>query len=90
MGRGHDGGNYALFRCRECGQVVNADRKASLAVAVKTLLERNEDPDQDTFQISGRRAPVSGLLRDVSDAPEPMAVPAQAQGRGKPTGFSRG
>ena len=90
VGRGHDGGNYALFRCRECGQVVNADRKASLAVAVKTLLERNEDPDQDTFQISGRGAPVSGLLRDVSDAPEPMAVPAQAQGRGKPTGFSRG
>ncbi|MDG6991386.1 MAG: transposase, partial [Nitrososphaerota archaeon] len=54
-GKGHDGGNYALFRCRECGQVVNADRKASFAVAVKTFLERNEDPDQDTFQTSGRR-----------------------------------
>lgn len=90
VGRGHDGGNYALFRCRECGLVVNADRKASPAVAVKTLLERNEDPDHDTFQISRRRVPVSGLRRHVSDAPEPMAVPAQAQGRGKPTGFSRG
>ncbi|MDG7005298.1 MAG: hypothetical protein JRN04_04720 [Nitrososphaerota archaeon] len=62
----------------------------SLAVAVKTLLERNEDSDQDASQISGRRIPVSGLLRHVSDAPEPMAVPAHAQGRGKPTGFSRG
>jgi hypothetical protein len=51
---------------------------------------QDEDSDQDTFQISGRRVPVSGLLRHVSDAPEPMAVPAQAQGRGKPTGFSRG
>jgi IS605 OrfB family transposase len=90
VGKGHDGGNYALFRCRECGQAVNSDRKASLAVAVKTLLERNGDPDQDTFQISGRRVPVSGLIRGVSDAPGPLAVPAQAQGRGKPTGFSRG
>ncbi|MDG7018123.1 MAG: transposase [Nitrososphaerota archaeon] len=90
VGRGHDGGNYALFRCRECGQAVNADGKASLAVAVKTLLERNEDSDQDASQISGRRVPVSGLLRHVSDAPEPMAVPAHAQGRGKPTGFGRG
>ena len=62
----------------------------SLAVAVKTLLERNEDSDQDASQISGRRVPVSGLLRHVSDAPVPMAVPAQAQGRGKPTGFGRG
>ena len=62
----------------------------SLAVAVKTLLERNEDSDQDASQISGRRVPVSGLLRHASDAPVPMAVPAHAQGRGKPTGFSRG
>ncbi|MDG7034494.1 MAG: transposase [Nitrososphaerota archaeon] len=89
VGRGHDGGNYSLFRCRECGQAVNSDRKASLAVAVKTLLERN-GPNQDTFQISGRRVPVSGLIRGVSDAPGPLAVPAPAQGRGKPTGFSRG
>ena len=89
VGKGHDGGNYSLFRCRQCGQAVNSDRKASLAVAVKTLLERN-GPNQDTFQISGRRVPVSGLIRGVSDAPGPLAVPALAQGRGKPTGFSRG
>jgi IS605 OrfB family transposase len=89
VGKGHDGSVYALFRCRECGQVVNADRKASLAVAVKTLSLRSGFPNQNTLQISGRRVPVNGLFR-VSDAPESMAVPALALGRGKPTGFSRG
>ncbi|MDG6937112.1 MAG: transposase [Nitrososphaerota archaeon] len=88
-GKGHDGGNYSLFRCRECGQAVNSDRKASLAAAVKTFLERN-DPNQDTFQIWGRRVPASGPIRGVSDAPGSLAVPAPAQGRGKPTGSSRG
>jgi IS605 OrfB family transposase len=91
VGAGHDGGNYALFRCRMCGLTMNADRKASVAVAAKTLLERGNSPNQITFlRISGRRVPVSGLVRPVSDAPEPMAVPMLVQGRGKPTGFSRG
>ncbi len=90
VGKGHDGSIYALFRCKECGQAVNADRKASLAVAVKTLLERGIFPNQESFQISGRRVPVSGLVRGVSDALGSMAVPALALGRGKPTGFSRG
>ena len=27
VGKGHDGGNNSLFRCKECGQTVNADRK---------------------------------------------------------------
>lgn len=89
VGKGHDGSNYALFRCRACGQVVNSDRKASLAVAVKSLLERNRSPNQEAFQISGRRVPVSGLVR-VPDAARPMAVPVQVRSRGKPTGFSRG
>ncbi len=89
VGAGHDGNNYALFRCRECGLTVNADRKASVAVAAKTLLERSASPDQNALQISGRRVPVSGLMR-VPDAPVPLAVPAVAPGRGKPTGFSRG
>ncbi len=84
VGRGHDQGNYSLFRCVACGQIVNADRKASLAVAVKTLLERNGPFDEKTFQISSRRVPVSGLMR-VPDAPKPMAVPNAAWGRGKPT-----
>ena len=85
VGKGHDGGNYALFRCRECGQVVNADRKASLAVAVKCLLERGASSDQNTLQISSRRVPVNGLVRSGSNAPEPMAVPTLVRGRGKPT-----
>jgi IS605 OrfB family transposase len=89
VGRGHDGSVYALFRCRECGQVVNADRKASLAVAVKTLSLRSGFPNQDTLQISGRRVPVNGLFR-VSDAPESVAAPAVALGRRKPTGLSCG
>jgi IS605 OrfB family transposase len=87
VGKGHDGGNYSLFRCRDCGQVVNADRKASLAVAVKCLLERGGLPHQnDTLQISSRRVPVNGLVRSSgSDAPVPMVVPMLARGRGKPT-----
>ena len=89
VGKGHDGGNYALFRCRECGQVVNADRKASLAVAVKCLLERGGSPNKDTLQISSRRVPVNGLVRG-SDAPGPMAVPTLVQGRGKPTASAVG
>lgn len=89
VGAGHDGRNYSLFRCRKCGLTMNADRKASLAVAVKTLLERNGFLDRETLQISSRRVPVSGLMR-VSDAPGPVAVPMLAPGRGKPTGFGRG
>jgi IS605 OrfB family transposase len=88
--KGHSSDNYALFRCRTWGLVVNADRKASLAVVAKTLLERRGFLDQKTLQISGRRVSVSGLIRSVSDAPEPLTVSALAQGRGKSTGFSRG
>jgi len=91
VGKGHDGGNYALFRCRECGQVVNADRKASLAVAVKCLLERGGFFNQnDTLQISSRRVPVNGLVRSGSDAPGPMVVPLLVRGRGKPTASAVG
>jgi len=92
VGKGHDGGNYALFRCRECGQVVNADRKASLAVAVKSLLERSANfPNQNTLQISSRRVPVNGLVRSSgSDAPGPMAVPMLVPGKGQAHDFSRG
>jgi len=64
VGKGHSS-NYSLFRCKECGQIVNSDRKASLAVAVKSLLERNghiPKPD-NSIQLSKRRVPVNGLLR---------------------------
>jgi IS605 OrfB family transposase len=57
---GHHSSNYSLFKC-ECGLVVNSDRKASLAVAVKSLLERKSI--NGIFQISNRRVPVNGLLR---------------------------
>ena len=64
VGKGHSS-NYSLFKCKKCGQVVNSDRKASLAVAVKSLLERNNHvPGRtDFFQFSKRRVPVNGLLR---------------------------
>ena len=63
--KGHDGGNYALFRCRECGQIVDADRKASLAMAVKCPLEWDGGSflnQNHSFQISSRRVPANGLI----------------------------
>ena len=57
--------NYSLFKCKKCGQIVNSDRKASLAIAVKSLLERNShilEPDI-SIQISKRRVDVTQLLR---------------------------
>jgi len=86
--RGH-ASNYAVFKCSKCGLVVNSDRKASLAVAVKSLLERNPSPDQRWFQISGRRVPVSGLLRSDEEAAR-HSVPQAATADGMPTTFSRG
>jgi IS605 OrfB family transposase len=85
VGKGHDGSNYSLFRCRECGQVVNSDRKASLAVAVKAFLERSGFPNQNSFQISGKRVPVSGLIRQSPMTQGRMTVPTLALERGKPT-----
>jgi len=87
VGRGHDGETYSLFRCKKCGLTMNADRKASLAVAARSLLERIGPAE--VIQISGRRVPVSGLVR-VSDAPGPLAVPKLAPGRGKPPGLGLG
>jgi transposase len=70
VGNGH-AANYSLFKC-DCGLVVNSDRKASLAVAVKSLLERaRHDSNNFAFaQISSRRVPVNGLLR-----PNAVGVP---------------
>jgi IS605 OrfB family transposase len=64
IGKGHSA-NYSLFRCEKCGQIVNSDRKASLAVAVKSLLKRNIRGSNQTefFQFFGRRVPVIGLMR---------------------------
>ena len=89
VGKGHDISNYALFRCK-CGLIVNSDRKASYAIAVKCLLERKDSINHKTFQISNR----SGLVNDhlLPDAVvEPIvAVRHVSSTYGKPTGFSRG
>ncbi len=58
VGKGHDSRNYALFRCKKCGVVVNSDRNASKNIALKCLLERNIASNQTSFQISNR----SGLV----------------------------
>ena len=65
---GHHSDNYSLYKCADCGLVVNSDRKASLAVAVKSLLERESHSftNLSSFQISKRRVPVNALLH--SDA----------------------
>jgi len=54
----HDSKNYAIYRCGNCGLIVNSDRKASLAVAVKKFAERKE-----YFQFSAKRVPVNALFR---------------------------
>lgn len=59
----HDSGNYALYRCN-CGLIVNSDRKASLAVAVKKFAERMciSNNKNAFFQISANRVPVNALF----------------------------
>lgn len=90
---GHDGKNYSLFRCKECGLTMNSDRKASLAVAVKSLLERiGPNAHSDTIQISNRRVPVNGLFRASASlmTQSQEAVPPLILEKGKPIGFSHG
>jgi len=64
LAKGHSS-NYSLFKCKNCGQTVNSDRKASLAIAVKSLLERKHilEPDNAFIQFSKRRADVTQLMR---------------------------
>ena len=59
VNEGHQTGNYSLYKCK-CGLVVNSDRKASLAVAVKSVLERTR---VSRVQISNAEVPVNGLFR---------------------------
>ncbi len=58
---GHSSGNYALFRCKECGVVVNSDRNASKNVALKCLLERGIHTNHIIPQISNW----GGLVNDL-------------------------
>jgi IS605 OrfB family transposase len=89
VGKGHSA-NYSLFKCK-CGQVVNADRKASLAVATKSLLERIKHNLSNSafFQFSSRRVPVNGLLRSDASGLHDVVHPNQSS-LGMPTGFSCG
>jgi len=65
---GHSTNNYALFRCK-CGLTVNSDRKASMAIAVKSLLVRNKQTFKESlfFQNTSGPVPVNGLLRSNAD-----------------------
>jgi len=91
VGYGHSP-NYSLFKCKTCGQIVNSDRKASLAVAVKALLERIEPCSNQTcfsFQFSKRQVPVSGLIR-LDEANNQRSVSKPLLAEGKPIPFRGG
>jgi transposase len=85
---GHDSKNYSLYRCR-CGLVVNSDRKASLAVAVKSALERASHNVTGFAQFSGAKVPVSGLVRP-HEAGKSGSVSHASSADGNPTNFSCG
>ena len=88
VGKGHSS-NYSLFRCGNCGQVVNSDRKSSLAIAAKSLLERSPNAHSD-IQISSRIVPVNGLTKRPDAIGNTIAVQLVSQFNGKLTNFSHG
>ena len=90
VGKGHNSSNYALFRCKKCGVVVNSDRKASMNIAIKSLLERRDTTNHDSFQISNRRVPVNGLIRPDAVVGPIVAVRHVSSTYGKPTPFMGG
>ena len=65
VNEGHQSGNYSLYKCKKCGLIVNSDRKASLAIAVKSVLERTSHvPNKPgSVLISNTKVPVNGLVR---------------------------
>ena len=83
---GHSSKNYSIYKCRECALTVNSDRKASLAIAIKSVLERKKTHELtilSSIQISKTQVPVNGLLRpddvgvfrSVSHKHQPMESP---------------
>lgn len=62
---GHSSVNYALYVCSECGMIVNSDRKASLAIAIKSALERELSQDLTNLfsQFSSAEGAVNHLFR---------------------------
>ncbi len=89
VGYGH-ASNYSLFKCKVCGQIVNSDRKASLAVAVKAFLERVPFSNQEGFriQLSKKQVSVNGLFRLNEGNNE--SVNQSLLLEGKPTPFRGG
>jgi len=88
LAKGHSS-NYSLFKCK-CGQVVNSDRKASLAVAIKSLLERKDTTNtSNSIQISKWRGSVNNLIRPNAFG-DLRSVNHTSSTYGKPTSFSRG
>ncbi|MBI4399834.1 IS200/IS605 family element transposase accessory protein TnpB [Candidatus Micrarchaeota archaeon] len=62
VNNGHCSSNYSIYKCNECGLIMNSDRKASLAVAIKSVLERTAKT-VTRVQISNTEVPVNGLFR---------------------------
>ena len=87
VGKGHDSGNYALFRCK-CGVVVNSDRNASKNIAIKSLLEREHSLNTNA-QISNRQGLINDLLPPYESG---LSVAVQHSNHldGKPTPFRGG
>ena len=90
VGKGHDSRNYALFRCKKCGVVVNSDRKASKNIAIKSLLERKDITNHKTFQISNRSGLVNDHLLPCAVVEPIVAVRHVSSTYGKPTPFMGG
>ena len=87
---GHASANYSLYKCCECGLVVNSDRKASLTVAIKSVLERaDKGAESPPTQFSSTGAPVNGLFRPDEVRVE-VAVQHCNSDLGKAPGFSPG
>lgn len=65
LNNGHSS-NYALYKCKKCGLVVNSDRKASKAIAIKSALVRELQGLTKPFllsQFTRAGVPVNGLFR---------------------------
>jgi len=65
VNNGHATSNYALYKCKECGLVVNSDRKASHVVSIKSALVREHTQGLTNLfsQFTRAKVPVNGLFR---------------------------
>jgi len=92
---GHTSANYSLYKCKLCDFIVNSDRKSSLSVAVKSVLERTDKGAMPywarppTVQFSSTGAPVNGLFRP-DDIRVEVAVQHCNPDLGNAPGFSPG